>query len=183
MQEEQLRERDLHPAILVLVALALMGSVALMYFGLTRLDAHDRIVGQRATLGAPGPIEDVAEIVDEPVRAKLDGRMVALEPTPVESVVADAIFWVGEPGRRRVPVLMVAERMARQPDVRVEVNQDDRVVVYGVLLPTRESAVLHDAELLTAGERAELLRRDRYIAARRVIVTERAVEQRQAGAL
>ena len=182
MQEEQLRERDLHPAVLVLVALALMGSVALMYFGLTRLDADGRIAGQRATLGHPGPIEDVAEIVDEPVRSKLDGRVVALEPTPVESVVADAVFWVGEPGRR-VPVLVVGERMARQPETRVEVNDDDEVVVYGVLQSTRESAVLHDAELLTAGERAELLRSDHYIAARRVIVTERAIEQRQAGAL
>jgi hypothetical protein len=158
------------PIALIVIALSILGAMVGLLVAATSLDIHARVLGRPASLSREGPIGTVDEIVDEPASALLVGRTVSLQPTAVHEVVADAVFWVGTSEERRVPVLMIGERMGRQPEDRVQIAAGQRAIVYGTVEAVRASSLLSGSELIEPNERRALLERELYISASRVVV-------------
>lgn len=163
------RERDKHPLVLLAFAVVLQALAVGVLLGARALDPHRVIVGQPAS-AMRGPVTSLDDLLFDPAADAFVGRNVRLADVPVERVVGDAVFWIGEGGERRLPVVLVGERATRQPEERVEVEADDRVAVFGTLRETRASTLLSGSALIGARERAALMESTIYVAADRVVV-------------
>jgi hypothetical protein len=155
---------------LVLTALALIAGAVLALLGVRRLDPDARVVGKPAQLGGQGPIFALSHMLDEPYEATLLGRVVELQREPVESIVGDHLFWVGSSEGRRVPVLLLGEHMARQPEGRTDVRPGARVDVFGIVRRTNAEAMVQHDPLVDAEQARQITSAPFYISAFRVVV-------------
>ncbi len=191
-QHLALMPRAQHPPrwALTLFALILMvGAVVLLHW-LNVRDAGDRVAGTPAQFSKPPeqeaaappqprqePIVMVAPtlvtelhlILEAPEQARLVGSEVVLESVPVQEVVGDYTFWIGQDADARVPVVLFGELTGRQPEQQVQVRQGERVRLFGVVRKLRDVDAIERAGFLSPGEREALRRSEIFISAWRVV--------------
>lgn len=162
-------ERDLPPAVIAVISVLIMAGVVALFLWVRQLDPGQRIFGRTVGLGPPRVLDAISDILDEPRKSILVGRVVRLDGERVQDAVGDALFWVGS-RERRVAVLALGERMERQPESRVQVAAGDRVGVTGILLELHGAELFAEAELLTEAQRERLRGESVIIHALRVVV-------------
>lgn len=117
------------------------------------------------------PLTDLGRLMNAEDPAALVGREVRLQGVPVQAMVGDASFWLGEGQDRRVFVILDEQIPSPPPEVegRVNINRGQTVDVQGVV---RAGTDLPDGVLDQYG-RAALGDRPIYVWARAAQVASR----------
>jgi hypothetical protein len=166
-------EGDAPVGLLILFVIVILGLSFALLVALNRIEGGAQVYGN-PTVMASGPIFELEEIALARHSGNLLGRTVVLENVEVDRVVGDFTFWAGSPPND-VPIVLLGERMARQPELRVEVREGQRVSILGFV---RQAQNAEWMRLVTDEEKAEFLAQPVYVSAIHVEVREQAAERR-----
>lgn len=162
------REQDTPRALIALMILAMLVSVAGAYVASHRVGIAEHVLGRPAPLTRMGTIFTLDEIVAERAKANLLGRDVALWGVPAEQVTGDWLFWIGSSPERAVPVVLRGEQTGRQSERQTEVRTGDVLAVFGTVRALRDLSYLDDRLAAEREDPARLSRAQIYISASRV---------------
>lgn len=172
--DELLQERENDPRRWILVVIAVFVTAAVLaLFKLFEIsDEGNRVAGNPTNISKTGAISKLAHIVNEPAKANLVGREVALDAAPVESVVGDYTFWIGNDASGRMPVVLLGELTERQKESATEVAKRQNVRVFGVVRELNEVSAIDVPGYIDEKEKLALKQARYYISALRVDVPE-----------
>lgn len=159
------REQDAPRLLIVVMILAMLGSVAGVLYWVQGTDVAEGVIGRPAPLAGTGPVLSVDVILDEAAAGNVLGRDVAIWGVPVQAVNGDWLFWVGPERDRVIPVVLLGEQAARQSERQTEVRAGDTVAVYGIVRAVRNAYYLDEPWAMTRDEWRRLAQARVYISA------------------
>lgn len=162
------REEDAPRALIVLMIILMLGSVAALLVWIQAAGIADDVIGRPAGLASEGPIHTVEEILEEPAKANLLGREVAIPRAQVEEVIGDWHFWVGPDSGNVVPVVLMGEQTARQRELQTVVRDGDTVAIFGFIRAVHDVSFLDEPWSMDSADWERLIRAGIYISAFRV---------------
>jgi hypothetical protein len=183
------REKDPHPGVLLAVsALLIAAAVGLLLMVEKHSDAG-AVINSPASFDVPrevrksiaprqpreateprqpGVLTKLSTILDAADRSSFRAETVAVRDVPVQSVVGDYTFWIGTSSERRIPVVLLGERTARQAENQTEVRVGQRVNVFGMVRLLKDVQRIDESWALNERDREELRRQPVYISAEQV---------------